>query len=376
MSDYTRFVGLDVHKDTVAVYVVASDGVEGATSVIANDPDVIAKVMRRIAKEAGGGSAMHCWYEAGPCGYTMYRQLQQMGISCDVVAPSLTPVRPGERVKTDRRDARKLGRMGRAGELTAVWVPDAGHEALRDLVRAREDAQQDLLRARHRLSKLLLRHGKRPAPGIQAWSRGYEQWLDALSFEQEAQTIVMEEYRQQIREARDAVARLEGQMEVVVLGSPLRGMLESLQALKGVSFITAATLAAEIGDITRFEHPRQMMSYAGLTPSEDSSGETVRHGRITKMGNAHVRRVLVEAAWHYRHTPGVGKVLERRQKGQSAQVKSISWKAQVRLHSRYRWLMAHGKPKTRAVVAVARELVGFVWEIAWAAKRQDAAQAS
>jgi transposase len=224
MSDYTRFVGLDVHKDRVAVHVVAGDGEEWPTSIIANDPDVIAKVMRRIAREAGGSSTVHCCYEAGPCGYTMYRQLQGMGISCHVVAPSLTPVRPGERVKTDRRDARKLGRMERAGELTAVWVPDAGHEALRDLVRAREDARQDLMRARHRLSKLLLRHGRRPPPAVQAWSCSYEQWLDALSFEQEAQTMVMEEYRQQIREARDAVARVERQMETVVLGSPLRGM--------------------------------------------------------------------------------------------------------------------------------------------------------
>ncbi len=376
MSHYTRYVGLDVHQDRIAVCVVGAEGEEQPTSIIANDPDVIAKVMRRIARQAGGPEALHCCYEAGPCGYTLYRQLSRMGISCNVVAPSLTPVRPGSRVRTDRRDAHKLGRLERAGELTAVWVPDEAHEALRDLVRAREDAKEDHLRAKHRLSKFLLRHGKRPPEPMKAWTQKHGRWLDTMHFEQGMQEMVLAEYRQQVRETREAILRLEAQIELAVQQSPLRDSIMALQTLRGVGLIVAATLASEIGDITRFTHPRQMMSYAGLTPSEDSSGSTVRRGGITKMGNRHVRRALVEAAWSYRHTPRVAGELERRQQGQSPQIKSISWKAQVRLNGRYRWLISRGKPRNQAVIAVARELVGFVWEVACAVQEQSLAQAA
>jgi len=376
MSDYTRYVGLDVHKDRIAVCAVSAEGEEHPTSMIANDADVIAKVMRRIARQAGGPAAMHCCYEAGPCGYTLYRQLRRMGISCNVVAPSLTPVRPGKRVKTDRRDARKLGRLERAGELVAVWVPDEAHEALRDLVRAREDAKEDHLRAKHRLSKFLLRHGKRPPEPMKAWTQKHGRWLDTVHFEHSMQDVVLAEYRQQVREAREAILRLEAQIEMAVQESPLRDTIMALQALRGVGLIVAVTLASEIGDITRFTHPRQMMSYAGLTPSENSSGPNERRGGITKMGNRHVRRVLVEAAWAYRHTPRVGRQLERRQQGQTPQIKAISWKAQVRLNGRYRWLISRGKPRNKAVTAVARELVGFVWEVARAVQGQPLSQAA
>jgi transposase len=373
MLDYTRYVGLDVHKDSIAVCVVTADGEELPTSIIANDPDVIAKTMRRIARQAGGLGAVRCCYEAGPCGYTLYRQLTGMGVSCNVVAPGLTPVRPGNRVKTDRRDAKKLGRLERAGELTAVWVPDEAHEALRDLVRAREDAKEDLLRAGHRLSKFLLRHGKRPSDPMKRWTQKYERWLDSVHFEDGMQEIVLAEYRQQVREAREAMLRLERQIELAVQRTPFRATVMALQALRGVALIVSATLVSEYGDMTRFTHPRQMMSYAGLTPSEASSGQTVRRGGITKMGNRHIRRVLVEAAWCYRHTPRVGRELERRQQGQSPQIKSISWKAQVRLNQRYRWLIGRGKTRNEAVVAVARELVGFVWEVAWAVQGESLA---
>jgi len=376
VSDYTRYVGFDVHKATVAMHVIDAGGDEVAASVMLNDPEVIGRTMRRVASGGGGSASVRCCYEAGPCGYTLYRQLQRMGFSCAVVAPSLTPVRPGDRVKTDRRDARRLARMARAGELTAVWVPDEGHEALRDLVRAREDAKQDLLRARHRLSKYLLRHGKIPPEGVSPWRCRHEQWLDGLRFEEEVHSLVLEEYRQRIREAQGAIERLEKQMRVAAEHSKLWTMMEALQALRGVSFVTAATLAVEIGDISRFAHPSQLMSYAGLTPSEHSSGAVQRYGKITKMGNAHVRRVLVEAAWHYRHTPSIGVQLKQRQRGQPPEVKAISWKAQVRLHSRYRQLMARGKARNRVIVAVARELSAFIWEVARTAKAQTSVQAS
>jgi transposase len=375
MSDYTRFVGLDVHKESVSMHVVCASGEEGETARMPNDPHVLGKALRRVVGQAGGKEKVRCCYEAGPCGYTLYRQLSGMGISCGVVAPSLTPVRPGERVKTDRRDARKLARMERAGELVAVWVPDEEHEGLRDLVRARESARQDLLRARHRLSKFLLRHGKTPPPGVSAWRRKHEEWLDALTFEVEVHGVVLEEYRQQMRAAKAAVERLEKQMRALSEKSVLRPMIEGLQALRGVSFVSAATLAAEIGEISRFTHPGQLMSYAGLTPSEYSSGAVQRRGKITKMGNAHLRRVLVESAWHYRHTPSVGPQLRQRQQGQSEQVKAVSWKAQLRLHTRYRQLMGRGKEKNRVVVAVARELCAFVWELAWTLKAESVVRA-
>lgn len=356
--------------------VVRADGEESGISRIANDPGLIGKAMRRVVQEAGGREKVRCCYEAGPCGYTLYRQLAGMGISCAVVAPSLTPVRPGDRVKTDSRDARKLARMERAGELTEVWVPDERHEVLRDLVRAREAAQQDLLRSKHRLTKYLLRQGKVAPKGIASWGQKHARWLDSLRFEDEGQSMLFAELRQQIRCARDAVGRLEKQMGTVAQKSPLWGMMEALQALRGVSFVTAATLAVEIGDIVRFGHPTKLMSYAGLTPSEHSSGEVQRRGHITKAGNSHLRRVLVEAAWQYRHTPLVGTKLQLRQQGQSEQVKDVSWKAQVRLYTRYRELMRRGKERNRVVVALARELCAFVWEIAWVFKAQSLVQAS
>ena len=375
MTEYTRFVGFDVHRDTVVIHLVKANGEEGETSRIANDPDVIAKAMRRVVREAGGRERVRCCYEAGPCGYTLYRQLQGMGISCAVVAPSLTPVRPGDRVKTDSRDARKLARMERAGELTAVWVPQKEYEVVRDLVRAREGAQQDLLRAKHRLTKYLLRHGRASPREIRPWGQKHARWLESLRFEDEAQAVLFAEYQQQIHYAADTVERMETLLRSAAEKSPLWGMIEALQALRGVSFVTGVTLATEIGDIIRFGHPTKLMSYAGLTPSEHSSGAVQRRGHITKAGNSHLRRVLVEAAWQYRHRPLVGTKLERRQQGQSEQVKGVSWKAQVRLYTRYRELTRRGKERNRVVVALARELCAFVWEIAWVFKAQSVAQA-
>lgn len=375
MTEYTRFVGLDVHKDSIVLHEIAANGEEGGSSTIANHAEVIGKSMRRIAQRAGGRERVRCCYEAGACGYTLYRQLEGMGISCSVVAPSLTPVKPGDRVKTDRRDARKLARLERAGELTPVWVPGEEYEGLRDLVRAREGAKQNLLRARHKLSKYLLRHGIRAPEGASPWRQKFELWLNGLSPEDEVQRLLLAEYRHEIQTAQAAVERLETMTRAAAEKSRLRGLIEGLQVLRGVSFVTAATLAVEIGDITRFSEATQLMSYVGLTPSEHSSGVVQRRGRITKMGNSHLRWVLVEAAWHYRHKPYVGAVLKKRQQGQLEQAKLVSWKAQVRLHTRYRELMRRGKPRNQVVVAIARELCGFVWELAWVLKAQSLAQA-
>jgi transposase len=281
-----------------------------------------------------------------------------------VVAPSLVPKKPGDRIKTDRRDARLLARLLRAGELTPVWVPDEDHKALRDLVRAREDAREDRQRKRNQLGKFLLRLGLHPPTGVRAWTVRYRQWLDRLELERPAQQIVLREYIYALDEAGARLKRLEQQLETLAEASEQAPLLAALQALRGVRIVTAATLVAELGDITRFGSPKQLMSYAGLVPSEDSSGTRQRRGRITKSGNAHVRRVTVEAAWHYRHPPRVSQTLRKRQEAVPQTVRDISWKAQQRLNGKFQRLVYRGKPSQKAVVAAARELLGFIWALA------------
>jgi transposase len=297
--DSLRFVGLDVHKETIAV-AVADDG-RGAAAplgIIPNDPAAIRKLIRRL----GSAKRLRCGYEAGSCGYVLYHQLTELGVACKVVAPSLVPRRPGDRVKTDRRDAVKLALGLRAGTLTAIWVPEPGDEALRDLVRAREDARQDLLRYRHRLSKLLLRQGVATPPGMRSWSQAHRRWLDELRLAHRAQQVTFEEYRLSIDQVIERIRRLEAQLLEVVDESHFAEIIAALQALYGVGFITAVTVATEIQDFTRFTRPRQLSGYAGLGASEYSSGSSQRRGPITKAGNGHLRRVLVEAAWHYQRT--------------------------------------------------------------------------
>jgi transposase len=300
-------------------------------------------------------------------------------VRCEVIAPSLVPVKAGDRVKTDRRDAEKLARCYRAGELTAVWVPDAAHEALRDLVRAREAAKKDQLKARHRLSKFLLRHGRRPE-GIKAWTKKHLEWIKThVRFDQPALEVTLDHYLHEVEHIAERIAKLEKAIDEAVQQAPpqIRVVVEALQALRGVAQTTAATIVSEFGSLSRFESPRQLMGYSGLVPREHSSGNRIQRGSITKTGNAHVRRVVVEAAWAYQHRPNVTGYLLRRQKSLalSDEVKQIAWKAQYRLHKRYKAMLVRGKNKNQIVTAVGRELLGFIWAIAVEAERQHKALA-
>ncbi len=340
-----RFVGLDVHAETIAVAVAELGGEVRSLGVIPNR----AESVRRLIGKLGNPERLKVCYEAGPTGYVLYWQLTQLGVQCEVIAPTLVPVKAGDRVKTDRRDAEKLARCYRTGDLTAVWVPDAAHEALRDLVRARLAAKRDQLRARHRLGKFLLRQGRRAPAGTTAWTSKYLSWVKQQHFEHAAERIV----------------RLERSIDTAVqtVAKSLRAVIEGLQSLRGVAKISAVTLVAELGQLSRFEHPRQLMGYAGMVSREHSSGERVQRGSISKAGNAHLRRIVTEAAWAYRHRPAVGPGLAVRQCGQSEAVKAIAWRAQHRLHARYRALLARGKTKQKVITAVGRELLGFIWAI-------------
>jgi transposase len=360
------FVGLDVHAETIAVAIAeASGGEVRSWGAIPNRQESVRKLIRKLG-EAG---KLKCCYEAGPTGYVLYWQLTQLGVDCEVIAPSLVPTKAGDRVKTDRRDAAKLARCYRAGELTPVWVPDAAHEALRDVVRAREAAKQDQLRHRHQLGKFLLRHGKRPIGAGPAWCQKYLNWIKVhVRFDQPALEATLADYVHEVEHAAARIVRLEQAIEdAVAQASPeIRAVIEALQALRGVAHMTAATVVSELGSLARFENPRQLMGYSGLVPREFSSGSRTQRGPITKTGNAHLRRVLVEAAWAYRHRPAVnGRLLKRqRSLALSDAAKQIAWKAQQRLHKRYTAMLARGKHKHQVVTALARELLGFLWAIA------------
>jgi transposase len=358
-----RFLGLDVHADTIAVAVAESDGEVRRFGVIPNQWEAV----RRLVKKLGPNSELRACYEAGPTGYVLFWQLTGLGVACQVVAPSLVPTKAGDRVKTDRRDAEKLARCCRAGDLTAVWVPDAAHEALRDLVRAREDAKHDQLRARHRLSKFLLRHGRRPSVKMKSWTQMYMAWVKRnVHFEEPALEATLLDYVQEVEHAAERIQRLEKAIaEAIEKSAPeLRAVVAALQALRGIAMLTAVTIIAELGILSRFLSPRQLMGYSGLVPSEFSSGNRVQRGKITKTGNAHLRRVVVEAAWAYQHRPWVGGYLGKRQKGLDPEIIEMAWKAQHRLHGRYKKLAAKGKNKNQIVTAVGRELLGFIWAIA------------
>jgi transposase len=360
MSQVSKFVGLDVHKATIAVAVARRDGgAAESLGTIPNDPDAIVKLVHKLGRDDG----LWC-YEAGPCGYGLQRLLGELGVVCVVVAPSLVPTKPGDRVKTDRRDALKLARLLRSGDLTAVWIPDAAHEAFRDLTRARQAAQEDLTRVRHRLTKLLLRLSIQ-APAT-AWSKAYRGWLQALTLPQPLQQVVLEELRLAVAQAEQRLERLTAAIAEAAPQTTQAVPIAAWQSLRGVRLTTAAILGAELGDVTRFRSPRELMAYAGIVPSEHSSGGSTRRGRITKTGNAHLRFVLVEAAWHYRHGPRLSKALKARQQGQPAEVLMIAERAQRRLNRRYRALLARNKTPQQTVVAVARELLGFIWAIGWA----------
>jgi transposase len=373
MKKAIRYVGLDVHAETIAV-AIAEAGREGevrSLGTIPNRPASVAKLVKKL----GEASSLRVCYEAGPTGYALYWQLTSLDVACEVVAPTLIPVKAGDRVKTDRRDAAKLARSYRSGDLTAVWVPDHAHEALRDLVRAREAAKKDQLRARHRLGKFLLRHGRRPTAATKAWGVIHMTWVRTLRFEHFAQEATVVDYIAEVDHAAARIDRLEKAIDQAVLEAPpaMQAIIQGLQALRGIAKLTAVTVAVEVGRLSRFERPKQLMGYSGAVPSEQSSGTRTSRGAITKTGNAHLRRVIVEAAWAYRHRPAVGTRLKQRQEGTSETVKEIAWKAQHRLHNRYRRLTGKGKPKQHVVTAVARELLGFVWAIGVQVEREQAA---
>lgn len=369
MKKSVRYLGLDVHAETIAIAVADVGEEPRFVGIIPNRPDAMARLIRKL----GGGGELRACYEAGPCGYGLYWQLTALGVTCDVVAPTLIPVRSGDRVKTDRRDALKLARGLRSGDLTAVWVPDAAHEALRDLMRARLAAKRDQLRHRHRLSKFLLRHGRRPPGGTKAWTVKYLEWVRRdVHFDHGAQEAVLLDYLGEVDRVAERIVRLERAIDEAISVAPeaMRDEIAALQALRGIAKISAATIVTELGQISRFERAAQLMGYSGMVSREHSSGEKLRRGAITKTGNAHLRRIVIEAAWAYRHRPAKGDTLRRRQEGLSEEVKAIAWKAQHRLHDRYRALLGKGKNKPQVVTAIGRELLGFIWSIGVTVERQ------
>jgi transposase len=319
-------------------------------------------VERLVHKLAKRHDKLHFCYEAGPTGYGLYRQIRELGHDCAVVAPSLIPKKPGERIKTNRRDAVSLARLLRADELTAVWVPDATHEAIRDLVRARAAAAQDLRRKRQQLLSFLLRHG-RIFEGRQHWTLAHRRWLADQKFEHPAQQIVFQDGVDVIEDALARLRQLEAQLVAIVPSWSMAPMVEAYQAMRGVSFLIAVTVAAELGELRRFDNPRQLMAFLGLVPRERSTGDTVRRAGLTLAGNRHARRVLVEAAWSYRHPARVSQTLRVRLEGLPKAVRDIAWKAQVRLCGRYRRLSAAGKKLLVVIAAIAREMAAFLWAI-------------
>ena len=362
MKEFSKFVGLDVHKETIAVSVAEGNGGEVRyVGEIPNTPEAVVKLIRRLKKEKEGGALSFC-YEAGPCGYGLYRQLRELGQDCQVVAPSLIPKKPGDRVKTDRRDSLALARLLRAGELTAVWVPNDAQEALRDLTRAREDMKHLQRQTKQRLLAFLLRHGKRYC-GKSNWTQAHFRWMETVTFEHPVQQIVFQEYADAVKAMTRRVEVFGELIQHAAAESAFGPVIEGLMALRGVGQVTATTIVAEIGNLRRFTTAPQLMAYLGVVPSEHSSGPSKSRGGITKTGNGHVRRVLVEAAWTYRHPARKSAVLERRAERTPEAVQDIAWKAQKRLCARFRQLEARGKLKVQVVTAIARELTGFVWAI-------------
>jgi len=356
------FVGLDTSKlrNAVAIADGGRDGEVRFFGEIENTATATAKLVRKLT--ARYGRLTFC-YEAGPTGYGLYRQITSLGHGCIVAAPSLIPRKPGDRVKTNRRDAMSLARLLRADQLTAVWVPDRGHEAMRDLTRARESAMLDLRAKRQQVSAFLLRLGRHYPQTKKTWTKAHMSWLSSQKFEYREQRLVFEETMLAVRQARERLLRLEEAVRDAVPDWSLGATVTALMAMRGIDVIAAATLLAEIGELSRFANPHQLMAYLGLVPSEDSTGDTVKRGPITKAGNRRARRILVECSWSYQHPPRVGPNKQHKVDAAPQAVREIAWKAQCRLHKRYRALIRKGKPKTVAVTAVAREFAGFIWAV-------------
>jgi transposase len=357
MEDVITYVGIDAHKRELHVAMLIGAAATPVTWKVENDPKAIDRLHRKLEREAPG--LVRVCYEAGPCGYALQRQLTKGRVSCDVIAPALMPRKPGDRVKTDTRDARKLAELFRAGLLTAVRPPTPAEEAVRDLARARDDARDDVQRARHRLGKLLLRRGLHFAG--KNWTKAHRQWMKTLTWDHAAERAVVDDYLLAIEQVESRLGELDARLAEAAQTDPYREPVAWLRCFRGIDTLTAMLVLAELHDFRRFPSARALMAYLGLVPSEDSSGDRHRRGRITKTGNTLVRRVLIEASWHYQHRPGVGLGLAARRKGQPARVIAIADKAQQRLCRRFRQLTAKDKPSAKVVVAVARELTGFIW---------------
>ena len=357
MSQPTRFVGLDVHAQTIAV-AVAEEGREPAKP-LAELPNDAQRLLQRLDR-LGPRESLRCAYEAGPTGYGLQRALVSAGVDCVVIAPSKMPKVAGDRVKTDRRDAVRLAHFLRSGDLVAVRVPDEDCEAMRDLLRAREDAKRAQRRARNQLLKFLLRRGRRWPKSN--WTRDHHEWIERQQFDHAAQDRTLQEYLQAVNESTARITRFDSLLAELVPTTEQAELIEALQAFRGVALLTAASIAYELGDLRRFSTATKLMSYVGLVPSENSSGDRVRRGTITKTGNGALRRLFVEAAWSYRHPPREAYRLKKRAERVSPRVRTIAWNAQVRLNKRYRRLVGRGKPKQKTLVALARELAGFIWD--------------
>lgn len=357
-NDSTVFVGLDVHKDAVAI-AVAEAGRAEPRFVGSCGPE-LRELLKALA-HLGEPSHTLIAYEVGPSGFALARQLAAAGWRCQVIAVSKTPRKPGERIKTDRRDALALARYLRSGDLTPVVIPDARDEAIRDLSRARQDAVRARLKVRQQLKAMLLRQGKR-FPGKTSWGATHERYLARIGFDYPAQGIAFAEYRAAVKEAHERVERITAALRDELEHWRYGPVVKALMCFKGIDFVAAATIASELGDLHRFEHPKQLMAYLGLVPSEYSSGTARAQGSITKTGNAHVRRILIEAAWCYRYSARLSRPVAERQLDQPKSVRDIAWRAQLRLCSRYRRLCGRGMHSNKICVAVARELAGFLWE--------------
>src|SRR5262245_44773695 len=355
------FVGIDTSKSRNAI-AIADGGRGGEVRYLGEFPATDAAIRKLVAKLAAKYSKLIFCYEAGPTGYGLYRLIKSLGHECIVVAPSLIPKKPGDRVKTNRRDAVSLAKLSRAGELTAVWVPDERHEAMRDLSRARQAAKKDLQGKRQQISSLMLRLG-RIYPGKTTWGPAHKKWLMAQKLEHREQRMVLEELLQGVRQEDERVERLEQAIREAVPEWSLAEVVTALQAMRGIDLIAAVAVLAEIGDLSRFQNPRELMGYLGLVPSESSTGDKVNRGGITKAGNGRARRMLIEAAWAYRHPARVGRVKQPKVAAAPRRVREIAWKAQTRLCGRFRSLLRKRKNPPVAAAAIARELAGFVWAI-------------
>jgi len=358
VKNITTYVGVDAHKKDLFVAMLVGDGPTPVTWTVPNEPNAVKRLVRKLERDAPG--LVRMCYEAGPCGYALQRQVSTPRVSCQVIAPALIPRKPGDRIKTNRRDARKLAELFRAGLLTEVRPPTPEDEAVRDLCRARDDAREDLQRSRHRLGKLLLRRGLHYTGG-RNWTQGHRRWITGLEWTQRAERVVVDDYLLAIDHLEARLIELDARLVEVADPEPYRAHVGWLRCFRGIDTLTAILILAELHDFRRFPSPRALMAYLGLVPGEDSTGEKHRRGRITRTGNALVRRLLVETAWHYQHRPGIGVALTRRRKGQPGRVIAIADKAQQRLCRRFRRLAEHHKPAPKIAVAIARELAGFLW---------------